>query len=236
MFYNENHDKIIDILEKRNYATVGYLAQNIHVSEPTIRRALKVLENNGKIKRTFGGAILSTEINKEVPLVLREQENIIQKQEIATIAANYIQDGQLIFIDASSTASYLIDRLGAFKNLTIITNSPKTSLKLSELKIKNYCTGGLLLENSVAYVGSHAEKFIEFFNADIMFFSCRGLSFNGELTDQSIEETQLRQVMLQHAKKKFMLCTSDKFGKNYSFNLCHYKDLTGVISDKTLTI
>ena len=102
MFYNENHDKIIDILEKRNYANVGYLAQNIHVSEPTIRRALKVLENNGKIKRTFGGAILSTEINKEVPLVLREQENIIQKQEIATIAANYIQDGQLIFVDASS--------------------------------------------------------------------------------------------------------------------------------------
>lgn len=231
MYFNERNNQIIEILKERNTATVRYLANKLFVSEPTIRRALSDLEKGGKIKRTFGGAVLSEEINKEIPLILREQENVPQKREIAVQAAKKIRDGQLIFIDASSTASYLVDQLSPFKNLTVVTNSPKISLKLSDMKIKCYCTGGLLLEHSISYVGTHAERFVNYFNADVMFFSCRGLSFTGELTDQSIEESQLRQAMLSHSNKKFMLCTSEKFGKKYSFNLCSYKDIDEIISD-----
>ena len=173
------------------------------------------MELHGIIKRTFGGAVLSEFLNKEIPLSMREHENMNAKDYIAKEAVNFIHDGQVIFLDASSTVSSIVKYLSAFPNITIITNSPKTSLRLAELRIKSFCTGGLLLENSIAYVGTHAENFIKNFNADIFFFSSRGISLNGIITDSSIEESDLRRTMLANSKKNIFLCTSDKIGKQF---------------------
>ena len=232
MYYRERHNKILDILQKRNSASVHFLAQALYVSEPTIRRDLAVLQEQGKIRRTFGGAVLSDMINKEVPFVLREHENRRAKDAIARMAAKHIRDGQIIFLDASSTASYLTPYLASFSDL--ITNSPKTSLKLAELKIRSLSTGGLLLENSISFVGAHAENFVRNFNADIFFFSCRGITEDGQLTDSSMEESQLRRIMMEHSKKKIFLCTSNKIGRKYMYNLCDVSAVDGVICEKEL--
>lgn len=236
MYFRERHNKILDILEKRNSASVHYLAQALYVSEPTIRRDLAILQEQGKIRRTFGGAVLSDLINKEVPFALREHENRRAKDEIARMAAKHIRDGQIIFLDASSTASYLTPYLASFSDLTVITNSPKTSLKLAELKIRSLSTGGLLLENSIAFVGAHAESFVRNFNADIFFFSCRGITEEGQLTDSSMEESQLRRIMMEHSKKKIYLCTSNKMGRQYMYNLCHVSEIDGVLCEKELPV
>ena len=234
MYYRERYNKILDILQKRNSASVHFLAQALYVSEPTIRRDLAVLQEQGKIRRTFGGAVLSDMINKEVPFALREHENRRAKDAIARMAAKHIRDGQIIFLDASSTASYLTPYLASFSDLTVITNSPKTSLKLAELKIRSLSTGGLLLENSISFVGAHAENFVWNFNADIFFFSCRGITEDGLLTDSSMEESQLRRIMMEHSKKKIFLCTSNKIGRKYMYNLCDVSAVDGVICEKEL--
>lgn len=234
MFFNERQAEIVKILETRHSATVHYLAKELFVSEPTIRRDLSVLEENGKIKRTFGGAVLSDMIMGEVPLVLREQTNMKEKNETAQKAVKFLKDGQVIFLDASSTAACLLDHLPKFRDLTVITNSPKASLKLAEMKIKCLCTGGILLENSIAYVGSFAEKFIRNINADILFFSCRGISLDGKLTDSSMEESELRKVMIEHSKKKVFLCSSEKIGRSYMYNLCHRTQIDEIVSNAEL--
>lgn len=234
MFFNERQSAIIKILEKRHSATVHFLAKELYVSEPTIRRDLKTLEENGKIKRTFGGAVISDIIKGEVPLILREQTNASEKEEIAIQALKYIKDGQIIFLDASSTVAFLLDHLSAFNDLTVITNSPKASLKLAEMKIKCLCTGGILLENSIAYVGSFAENFIRKLNADILFFSCRGITEDGRLTDSSLEESELRKIMMQRAKKTVFLCSSEKIGKEYMYNLCHVSQIDVTVSTAKL--
>ncbi len=234
MYFRERHNKIIDILEKRSSASVHYLAQALYVSEPTIRRDLAALQEQGKIRRTFGGAVLSDMINREVPFALREHENRRAKDAIARMAVKQIRDGQIIFLDASSTVSYLTPYLASFSDLTVITNSPKTSLKLAELKIRSLSTGGLLLENSIAFVGAHAENFVRNFNADIFFFSCRGITEDGQLTDSSMEESQLRRIMMQHAKKKVFLCTSNKIGRQYMYNLCTANAVDGILCEKEL--
>ncbi len=158
MFCNERYDKLLEILSKRTSASVRYLANELHVSEPTIRRDLRVLSNENRIKRTFGGAIINADFNAEVPLVLRETVNQKTKEQIAREAVRFIQDDFVIFMDASSTVAQIIKHLSGFKNLTIITNSPKHSLRLAELKIKSFSTGGEMLENSVAYVGAIAQQ------------------------------------------------------------------------------
>ncbi len=236
MLYVERHGEIIDILQKRTSASVHYLANELHVSEPTIRRDLHILSQENKIKRTFGGAVINNDNNAEVPLILRESENIQSKEAIAFKATEYIKDDYVIFLDASSTVSGIIKYLPRYSNLTIITNSPKNSLKLAELKIKSFSTGGALLENSVAYVGTSAQNFISNFNADLFLFSCRGISDDGCLSDSSIEETEVRKVMMKHSEKNIFLCSSDKIGKKYMYNLCSYKDVDDIICDEDIKL
>ena len=234
MFYNERYDAIISILTKRNGASVHYLANALHVSEPTIRRDLTVLEQEGRIKRSFGGAVINDSKTSEISLMLRESEDGKSKDMIAQKALAYLKDDSVVFLDASSTVSRLIPHLAAFSNLTVITNGPKNSLKLAELHIKSFCTGGHLLENSIAYVGKFAEEFISHFHADVFFFSSRGIARNGDITDSSIEESELRKVMMRHAEKNIFLCTDQKIGKRYFYQLCRLNEVDAMICNAAL--
>ncbi len=234
MYYTERHEQILEILRNRTSASVHLLSEQLHISEPTVRRDLKILADNNKIKRTFGGAVINEDFNAEVPLILREEESKNSKEIIANKASKYIKDDYVIFLDASSTVSKIIKYLPKFKNLTIITNSPKNSLKLAELKIKSFSTGGMLLENSVAYVGNSAIEFVKKFNADLFFFSCRGISEDGILSDSSIDETEIRKTMMKNSKKNIFLCSSEKIGKKYLYNLCDYTDINEMVFDKDI--
>ena len=234
MYYSERLCQIVEILKKKKRASVEDLAKELFVSEPTIRRDLKILEEEKKIKRTYGGAVLGEMIKTEIPLALRESEYVQEKEAIAMLAKAHVKDGQVLFLDASSTTFALVKHLASFRNLTVVTNSPKTSLKLAEMQIRSFCTGGLLLENSIAYVGSLAERFVSNFNADVFFFSCRGISMDGVLSDSSIDESEMRKAMMANAKKKIFLCTSDKVGKEYMYKLADAKDVDAMISDKAL--
>lgn len=102
----------------------------------TIRRDLSILESQGKVLRTHGGVILRKTAETEIPLILREEQNNKSKKIIAEKAASYIQNGDVIFMDASSTASYLIPYLKNFRDIIVITNSPKNSLRLGSENIK----------------------------------------------------------------------------------------------------
>lgn len=233
MFDIERQEKILEILTVRKSVTVHTLAALVFASESTIRRDLSALEKSGRIRRTFGGAVLEETLTKEVPLLLRQSQNSSVKAAIAAQAKEYIHHGDVIFLDASSTVFHLIPHLSLFKDLTVITNSPKTSVALGEAGIRNFCTGGRLLAHSIAYVGKHAEDFIGRFNADLLFFSCRGYTpADGEITDSSVEESQIRSVMLRRANKKIFLCDSSKFGKKYMYRLCSQDEITCMLSDK----
>lgn len=232
MYDLERQNLIVEILKKNKSVSVAKLSELLFVSQPTVRRDLTVLEEQGVIARTHGGAVLRDTEDREIPLMFRESQNNTAKKIIAEKAAKLIGNGNTIFMDASSTVSYLVPHLEKFKDIIVVTNSPKTSMKLGEIGIKNYCTGGLLLMHSVAYVGGDAERFVQRINADLFFFSSRGYVEKGMITDSSLEEASVRQIMKQNAEKSFYLCDSSKKDKKYMFNICHTDDVDGVIGDE----
>ncbi len=231
MYNLERQEEIIKILEKSKSISVTKLAKLLYVSQPTIRRDLSVLVEQGKVQRTHGAVVLRKGSDAEIPLMFREDQNNASKKLIAEKASKLISDGNVIFLDASSTVSYLIPHLEKFNDIIVVTNSPKTSMKLGERKIKNYCTGGLLLMHSVAFVGSEAEKFIANINADIFFFSSRGYTENGMITDSSEREVTVKKAMLKNANKVYYLCDSSKKNQKYAFNICNVKDIDGIIDE-----
>lgn len=231
MYHLERQAQILEILEQRKSISVTKLAELLYVSQPTVRRDLASLAQQGKVQRTHGGVVLRKASDAEIPLMFREDQNNAAKKAIAQKAEKLIRDGDVIFMDASSTVSYLIPHLKKFRDLIVITNSPKTSIRLGEQQIKNYCTGGQLLMHSIAYVGSEAEKFIAGINADVFFFSSRGYTEDGLITDSSEQEVAVKKAMLQNADRSYYLCDSSKRGQKYAFNICTTKDITAIIDE-----
>lgn len=231
MYNLERYAEILNALEKYKSISVSKLSELLYVSAPTIRRDLTHLENQGLVLRTHGGVILRQTSESEIPLMLREDQNNLSKKIIANKAAEYINNGDVIFLDASSTVAHIIPFLKQYSDIIVITNSPKTSIRLGEENIKNYCTGGLLLLHSIAYVGNEAEKFISNINADIFFFSSRGYMEDGYITDSSVEEAAIKKAMMKNSDKIFYLCDSSKKNTKYMYNICHVNDVTVIINE-----
>src|SRR5699024_3684136 len=108
----------------------------------------------------------------------------------------------------------------------------KTAVALAERNIRTYSTGGQMITHSFSLVGEEAESFIRKINANICFFSCRGLTLDGIMTDVSVAEVNLRRVMFSHSKKKVLLCDSSKFGKTYFYNQGRLDEVDELVSDK----
>ena len=133
--------------------------------------------------------------------------------------------------DASTTAYHLLPLLAGFQNLLVITNGAKTALEAAAMGIRTICTGGEMTPESFSYVGTDAEAVLRRYNAHVAFFSCRGLSEDGAVTDNSILENAARRIMLDNARESYLLCDKSKHGTRHLNTLCHVKDLVGVISE-----
>ncbi|MBQ4527498.1 MAG: DeoR/GlpR transcriptional regulator [Clostridia bacterium] len=231
MYTIERHSEILNILEEKKSISVEKLSKMLYVSAPTIRRDLSLLESQGRVMRTHGGVVLKQAAEKEIPLMLREDQNSDSKKIIAKKATEFVRDGDVIFLDASSTVAHIVPYLKNFKDIIVVTNSPLISMKLGEEGIRNYCTGGLLLIHSVAYVGSEAERFVSTINADVLFFSSRGYEENGNITDSSVEEASIRKAMMKNSEKAYYLCDDSKKNKKYMYNICSFKDVTKIVTE-----
>ncbi|MBQ8606505.1 MAG: DeoR/GlpR transcriptional regulator [Clostridia bacterium] len=229
-FYNRE-EKYISILSTGELS-VRELCEKLFISEATVRRDIAKLREKETVISKRGIIKLNTQSpDKRVPLFVRNSENNIEKYEIARKAAEHIKDGYTLMLDASTTAYYLLSHLQAFKNLLIITNGSKTALEAASMGIRTICTGGELTLESFSFVGSDAEETLRKYNADIAFFSCRGLSENGLATDSSIFENSIRKIMMKNSKESYLLCDKNKIGKKYLNTICNIKDIDGIITN-----
>lgn len=232
----EREKEILRLLLAKKKITVNELSNLLFTSESSIRRDLARLENQQLVKRIHGGAIIEENSisTLKIPFVMRELEQSDAKIKIAKQAIEYINDYDVIFLDASSSAYSLVPFLAVKNHLTVITSGTKTLVKLGEYGIKAISTGGELLPSCQSLVGEEAYRTIESFNANSVFFSCRGLSDDGFLTDISDSENNVRRKMIAHSKNAYLMCASNKLGQKYFHNLCTVKDISKVICDTPL--
>lgn len=227
----ERHNRIMNILQEKEYTTVGYLAKILYVAPITVRRDLSEMEAGGLLKRCHGGASILKHQNREVPFEQREQSNTSIKARLGKQAVTFLSEGDVVFMDASTTVLHVIDNLSPNFNITVVTNSIKALEKLREKHICCYLTGGVLLENSYALIGNLAEQTISGLYADVCLFSTQGITTDGTITDFSEAETRLRQLMIGHAKRSIYIFDNTKYGKQYLFRVCHASEIYDTITD-----
>ena len=231
MIKEERYDRILKIVDEKEYISASELAKTLYVSMPTIRRDLAELNSKKLIIRSHGGAKKVSPEQTVSPVDFRKTVNSAEKRKICESASRLIGDNNIIFIDASTTAMKLADFLTAKKNLTVITNGIPLASLLINKGIKAYCTGGEIQNGSLALSGSFAEDFVRSFNIDLCFFSCYGVNTDGMIVDTSMSETMLRKITARHAKKSVFLCDNTKFDKSAPYNLMPIDDVDVVVTD-----
>ena len=234
MYDVERLAKIMSILQERKSCSVKELSKEVMFSEATIRRDLTLLAKQNKIVKTHGGAVIRESFHSEVPYNLRSDKKPEIKQRLARAAAELIHDDMTIFLDASSTVEYLIPYLGSFKDITVVTNNPDIPSKLASTDIQVYCTGGKYLHRSNSYVGEFARSMISNVNADLLFFSARGVSADGLVTISSTDD-DIHRAMIKNSARTCLMFDSSKYGKTYRFTVCELSEIDILITDSPMS-
>ena len=228
--------EILEFLQSKEFATVEQIAKSLYLSESTVRRKLNVLQNQGLVTRTHGGAKINDRNNVLPGFTFRFHKNIIEKKKMAKVGASLIKDGDVIFIDGSTSAFYVATFLKGLKNISVITNGIDTLSELAKTDIKTYSTGGAISKtNNSVLVGYQVENTINNFYADIMFFSTSAISSNGKIYDCYEEETSMRKTMIANSRIKVLLLDSTKFTATSPYTICSVDDIDYLITDKDVS-
>ena len=232
MYQQERLDEIMKILKKNHYVTVDYLVKEIKYSPASIRRDLTILQKQGLVARSYGG--VSFKDANISPFRFRQHSMKSAKNAIAKKAATLVKNGDVVFIDGSSTTQYMGRFLTEKKGITVITCNMILADFLSEHGINTYCTGGRVVEYPGILGGNFMLESLTNFNIDIAFFSSIAFNLDGQILSLGEVSVHNHQFFRSHSKKLVYLCGSDKFdaeGKFVSFTL---DDIDYFISDENL--
>jgi DeoR/GlpR family transcriptional regulator of sugar metabolism len=205
-------DRITRILENRKQISVSELTERLGVSEVTIRKDLSLLEDEGLLVRTRGGAMLAEDRERNRHIRLRKEEHLQAKEAIAARAAELIEEGDTIFLDSGSTCALLAARVRDME-LQVVTNSLDVVNVLSESRaVTLYCVGGSFRPDAGSFIGPTGLDALSKYRVDICFLGTTGFAEDGSLSSQNVLESQMKKQALHAAKRRVLLADRGKFG------------------------
>lgn len=234
MYPQERQDAILSILNQYRYVTVTYLIDALHYSSATINRDLNLLERRGLVTRSYGGVELVGDAG--IPVVFRQHKQHAAKERVARRAAELVENGDILFIDGSTTAQYMAPYLEHKEGIQIITNNMTLAAHLSERGISCVCLGGKVLEPPSMLGGPDTVEMARSYRADKAFFSTAHVSMDGTVFDNDTY-LELHRAMLKKARYGVFLADDHKFKQGVGMKrLCVFDELYAVISDCDITV
>ncbi len=228
----ERRREILSRLEANGKVIVAELARDFDVTEETIRRDLEKLDKEGLASKTYGGAVSRSGLGHDIPYKVRMAVNVEQKEKIAEKTASLIRDGERLMVDSSSTAIYIIRKLKAKKNLTVITNSVEILLELADKSDWTVLsTGGILKEGALSLNGSSAEKMINSYHVDTAICSCKGVDAVLGITDSNEKDSLIKQAMFASAERRILALDTGKFNVKSFVKVAAISDVDMLVTD-----
>lgn len=232
----ERQKLILLELESEGNVSVAGLVDKLQVSIDTVRRDLKYLERQGKIRRIHGGAIKKEEVLTNQAFQKRRISYQERKAEIAKHAVSYVQEHQALSLNAGTTNIEVAKELAAnFEHLTVITNSLNVAKILAAKKnFTVIVTGGMLNHDEESLYGRSISEEIEQFNIDIAFISINAISLQKGLTDFRQGELQVISSMIASAEKTIVVADSSKYETVSYLKVCELDEIHLFVTDRFL--
>lgn len=233
--FSERRKKILQLIHQNKNMTIRELSKYFNVSIPTLYRDLNNLEEDRLVQK-FHGIVTYIEYNeKDHEYFYRSEVNAQKKKYIAKKAIEFIENGDNVFIDASTTCLYLCKELknSDIENLTIYTNGlyvPCEFLTIKGFNVINF--GGILDRDVVSYVKNEPHFFLE----NIKYLKYFGSSYAfspefGAMDNLDLWEIEVKKEVLKFCHEVVLLIDSSKFNLKGTYNWLEVNKINKIITD-----
>lgn len=222
--------KIQEYVLKNESASLDELVDVFQVSKNTIRRDVQELVESGEFKKVYGGiAVMKKELESFQD---RKVQNLTGKQKIGELAASFIEDGDIIFIDSGTTTVEIFEHIKE-KRLTVLTNNLEFIFHATNYQnINIISTGGILERETNSFSNYNNLDIIKLYNINKAFMASTGISISNGVTNSSPYETLLKRTIVEKSNQVFLLVDHKKFDKYGLMTYCQLKYLHYVITDE----
>jgi len=233
MRLHKRQNEILAAVKTHGACSIVELAEQLMVSDETIRRNIKPLVSKGLIEKVHGGIVLNAKLEPEPPFERRMNERIEEKVLISSLVAEIIKHGDSIMLDTGSTTAYVARALSEQHNLSVVTNCTEIARSLArQTSNRVHICGGVLRPDDCATFGSAAISFVHQFHAAYAILSIGGITKSGEFMDYHLEEAEFSRAVIQQAKKTIVVADHTKYGSQNFVKVCDFEAVDMVVSDQ----
>jgi DeoR family transcriptional regulator, fructose operon transcriptional repressor len=235
LFSDERRQEILKLLEENGRVQVKDLASKFEMSIDSIRRDLSIMEEQGVLKRTHGGAIPITNVrNMAQPRSIRYGEGSVYQNAIAKLAVTFIKENQTVFIGGAAIHYVMLKYLPIDISYTIVTNSVEMAYHLRDLdNVQTYLIGGNV-KRSGNITDALATELVRQFTFDLCFATAGAISSKG-LSTATPEVSIFHKNVFDNSRKIIALVEHFKFGVNMFSGMYPVSRLNVIITDEETT-
>jgi DeoR family fructose operon transcriptional repressor len=220
MIAAERLERIAEVVRQNGVVSIADLSDRLGVSEATVRRDLTKLEQQGLLRRTYGGAVSLRMSSLDAPFAVREQHYVAEKRAIALAAAQLVSNGETIVLDAGTTMAELARALRDHRDLTVITNSERVMNELYDCSgVTVFVIGGELralsglpAKGDLCMVGPVAEETLRRFRPSKAFLGTAGITVADGMSNTNLPQTRIKQLIAEISEEVILLTDYTKFG------------------------
>lgn len=238
MLKDERRRRILELLAEGGSLSSHQVSQAFGVSHETIRKDLGWLEAEGKLRRTFGGALPLEDAPREAAdptLAYRNVANRPAKDAIARYAAGLIQPGDTVVLDSSTTTLQMVKHIPQNRDIVVVTNALATLNELAGREgIGVVALGGTYRARSTSFLGRMAAENLSHFNISRAFVSGNAFDAEAGLTDPNEQEAEIKRAMVAAARHACLLVDATKFGRMAAITTCAAGAFEAIITDGAL--
>ena len=232
----DRHWQIKQLFLQKKRVSIKELCDTYGISVETARRDLNALEEEGIIRRIYGGAVLldsSEDLDVMPPWNDRFTTNLKEKRAIAREILRWIPDDSVIALDSGTSTFETAKLLREKKNLTILTNDLRIAAELSSNTNHTiYFIGGMVKKDDMITTGFLATDFLEYFShIDLTILSADGFDVNVGMSDHNVEMGTLKSAMIKKSDRVLVGIDHSKFSINAFYRVCGINSLSIVVTD-----
>lgn len=237
MFVEERKEQILEMVRKFGKVKVKELSERFDVTEDCIRKDLASLEKRNLLKRAYGGAVSIRSNPHAIEVSARKCQNLEGKKIIASKAVELIQEGDVVFLDLSTT-NIEVAKLIAVSNkkITVITNMLEVLLVLKEATQRVIFVGGELNDERDGFFGAMTIQILLQFKFDIAFLGAAGINvYDNEVTTYGVDDGLTKDAALKTSRRTYLLAEVNKFSHDGNYKYAAITDFDGMITDMGLS-
>ena len=232
MVQKDRLSDIIKLVRAEQKVAVSDLAKRYKVTTETIRRDLELLEKEGIVARTYGGAIAVQSAPVTSDYKVRAVKNAAAKSAIGKLAASLLPENGAVGCDSSTTVYEAIPYIRSRSSLTLLTNSVRILNDFMYDKLRIISTGGILNSRTQSLEGELAVRMMENYYLDASIIGCHSLDLVNGIYEGSEAVVQYKNTLIDHSRKIILLADHTKFDHTSLIRSASFSMINTLVTDR----